>query len=127
MRRRQVLALGAAALPGCIATPEPPERSPTPPNVFVEFTWTGTAYRVDFEYGTDVTEQNTRSLSLYDPEADERTFWVARNRDARATFPLEPGVSLTVEANRDAGLRVVWLAPDGERSATLARNRGEPA
>ena len=123
MRRRQVLALGAASLAGCIASPSPPVQPPSPPNVFANFEWTGDAHRVTFAYGSPVTERNTATLSLVDEAADEEVIWVADDRDARASFPLEPGASTTIAADREAAVRVVWVAPSGDRSATLATNR----
>ena len=123
MRRRQVLALGAASLAGCIASPSPPEQPPSPPNVFADFEWTGDAHRVTFAYGSPVTEHNTATLVLVNETTEEEVFWVAHDRDARASFPLEPGASTTIAADREAALRVVWVAPSGDRSATLATNR----
>ena len=123
MRRRQVLALGAASLAGCIASPSAPEQPHSPPNVFADFEGTGDAHRVTFTYGSPVTEHNTGSLLQVDEAAEAEVLWVAHDRDARASFPLEPGASTTIAADREAAVRVVWVAPSGDRSATLATNR----
>ena len=102
---------------------QPSGATPVPPNVFADFEWTGEAHRVTFAYGSPVTERNTATLVLVDEAAEAEVLWVAHARVARASFPLEPGASTTIAADREAALRVVWVAPSGDRSATLATNR----
>lgn len=118
MRRRQVLAVGATALAGCTASPEPPAYTTSPPNVFLSREWTGSAHRLTFEYGTTVTERNTDELFVRVDETGDRYTWVSVH-DAGQRFPVEPGDTLTVEAEREATLLLIWSAPNGHRSATL--------
>lgn len=119
MRRRQVLAVGAAALAGCTVTPSPPAYSQSAPNVFLSREWTGSAHRLTFEYGTPVTERNTDELYVRVDETADRHTWVSVHGDSGERFPVEPGDTLTVDADREATLLLIWAAPNGHRSATL--------
>lgn len=119
MRRREVLALGAAALAGCTAAPEPPERPLSPPNVYLGHRWTGSAHSLTFEYGTTLTERNTETLYVLGEDSNEEFVWVSRSGPAASSFPLELGDSITIETDREMPLRIIWIAPEGPHSATL--------
>lgn len=119
MRRRQFLAVGVLAIPGCTASPSPPEDRETPPNVFLDFEWTGSAYDVTFEYGTTITERNTNRLAFYDEATGEEVTWVAREEDAIAGFPLAPGATVELDVDRETEQRLVWEPPGGRSSASL--------
>lgn len=125
MRRRQVLALGAVALAGCTASPEPPVVSQSPPNVFLSHEWTGSDHRLTFEYGTTVTERNTDVLAVRVDETGEMHTWVSVHDGTTERFPVEPGDSLTVEAQEQATLLLVWTAPNGHRSTVLDRRTSD--
>lgn len=146
MRRRRVLATGAFALAGCVATPSPPDTSASPPNVFVSYERledgtddsTDDAYRLTFEYGTTVTELNTGRLSVV-VETDAgrtETIWVSSDPESAAdaetatgttTFPLKPGADLDIEAADIVKLVLVWTSPSGRSSSWLDDFEPEPA
>lgn len=127
MRRRRVLALGAAALGGCTASPEPPAYTESAPNVFLSREWTGSAHRFTFEYGTTVTERNTDELAVRVDETGDRHTWVSVHDDSGERFPVEPGDTLTIETDRESTLLLVWSAPNGHRSVVLDRFKaGDP-
>lgn len=119
MRRRQVLAVGVVVIAGCTSSPSPPDDVETPPNVFLDFEWTGSAYDVTFEYGTTITDRNTKRLAFHDEATGDEVVWVAREEDAIAAFPLEPGASVELAVDRETKQRLVWEPPGGRNSASL--------
>jgi hypothetical protein len=138
MRRRQVLAGAAGALPaalaGCLAAPPTTPAAPTtPPNILVEFEWLSArpAYRVTLRRGNRLTAQNTGILAVIADAVDERTVWVrAPDPDGRTdenapdpvgSFPLTPGQDTTL-VQRVPGpttIRVVWTSPDRDSSVNV--------
>jgi hypothetical protein len=138
MRRRQVLAGAAGALPaalaGCLADPPTTPAAPTtPPNIIVGFEWLSErpAYRVTFRRGNRLTADNTGILAVIADAVDERTVWVRApdpdgrtEEDAPATvgsFPLTPGPDTTLvqQVPGPTTIRVVWTSPSRDESVSV--------
>jgi len=141
--RRTVLAAATATLAGCGLAPSPPSTNgypETPPNAFFEFGWDpdGSAYVVEFARGNRLTADNTGALRVRvadaTPDGDAVTTpWVGAvdgvgddgSGDPRADFPLSPGATLRVPFESPGPVRVVWVAPDADRSRAVGRWRRE--
>ncbi|CAI48831.1 uncharacterized protein NP_1480A [Natronomonas pharaonis DSM 2160] len=124
MRRRQVLAAVPVALAGCVAAPEPGPPTGSPPNVFLDVDRHTEGFELRFAYGSPVTDDNTDRLYVTDDAARTETPWVGGD-GAPASFPLEPGAELSVDADPSTEHRLVWVALDGDRSVSLAQFGGE--
>ena len=135
--RRALLAALPTALAGCSLAPRGPttERYPaTPPNIFAEFAWNAerSSFTVTFTQGNRLTPENTGILVVVsETEAGlAETVWVATDEAlaaddlppdaAVADFPLEPGATLTHSVPEQARTRLVWVAPDENRSMAVA-------
>ena len=132
MHRRALLTTLVPALAGCSLAPSSPSTDPYPtsgPNIFVSFDWNPdqSALTVTFDRGNRVTAENTRRLSVVTPDVDHtETIWVDRDgTDSAAAFPLTPGATLTHEIPKPAMTRIVWVAPERNRSRAVAVWRPE--
>ena len=140
--RRTVLAAATATtLAGCGLAPSPPSADgypETPPNTFFGFDWDsdGSAYVVEFVRGNRLTADNTGALRVHvadaTPDGDAVTTpWVGAvdgvgadgPGDPRAEFPLSPGATLRVPVESSGPVRVIWVAPEGDRSRAVGRWR----
>jgi len=130
MRRRALLAALPTALAGCSAVPTGPSTDAypaTPPNVFTTFAWDPdrSALVVEFTRGNRLTPENTALLAVTTvDDPDDRTVWVASADaddpgDPAAEFPLSPGATLAHELPEPARCRLIWTAPDGDRSRAV--------
>jgi len=129
MKRRTVLAVAAGTLGGCLAPAQPPtDRYPsTPPNVLAAFDYRpdGPAYEVRFVRGNRLTSANTGTLEVRGERA-EPVVWASGSRDSAVeAFPVEPGDSLRYPVGGRQTVRLVWNAPDGDRSVLLAETDPE--
>jgi hypothetical protein len=137
VHRRALLAALPTALAGCSLAPAGPttERYPaTPPNIFATFAWhpEPSSFTVTFTRGNRLTAENTGLLTVVTDGSDgyERTVWVATDEAlaaddlaadaAVADFPLDPGAELTHSAPEATRARLVWVAPDENRSMAVA-------
>ena len=137
MHRRALLAALPTALAGCSLAPRGPttERYPaTTPNIFAAFAWDPerSSFTVTFTQGNRLTPANTGMLvAVTDTDGgSERTVWVATDEAlaadgfpadaAAADFPLEPAAELTHAVPEPARTRLVWVAPDENRSMAVA-------
>jgi len=132
VHRRALLTTLVPALAGCSLAPSSPSTEPYPtsgPNVFVSFDWNPdqSALTVTFDRGNRVTAKNTSRLSVVTPGADDtETVWFNHDStDSDAAFPLTPGATLTHEIPEPAMTRVVWVAPERNRSRAVAVWRPE--
>jgi hypothetical protein len=132
MQRRALLASLPTVLAGCSVAPASPSTTAYPasqPNIFVSFNWDSdrSELAVRFERGNQLTAANT-ALLVVRTEADtlHRTVWVASDEvsdrgDPVDTFPISPGASVIHEMPEPAAARLVWVAPDGNRSRAVAQ------
>lgn len=128
MNRRALLAALSPALAGCSLAPSGPSTDSYPtsgPNVFASFDWRPdrSELAVTFDRGNRVTAENTNRLLVRTSGADAaETVWVAREdaTDPVATFPLEPGATLTHELAEPATTHLVWESPDRNASRAVA-------
>ncbi|WP_254279103.1 hypothetical protein [Haloarcula marina] len=128
MFRRSFLTAASVTLAGCGLAPSPPstESYPeSPPNVLLSFAWDPerSVHEIRFSRGSRVTPENTGELLARTVEGDSETVWVSGERDGVADFPLTPGATLTHSVSDRHGVRVVWVAPDEDRSILVGRHR----
>lgn len=119
MRRRSVLSLIPFAFAGCVGSGvETPSRPLGPPNFLASFEWLPerSAYRVTFERGNVLTDENTERV-IVEADPGKRTPW-AGGDDAPTELPLRPGASIVVPAPEPGRVRVVWETRDYYRSST---------
>ncbi|SFR36045.1 hypothetical protein [Halogeometricum limi] len=111
---------GLSALSGCSALA--PGASTPRPTASFSLRWVPdeSVYRVRFEEGETLTAANTGELHVASPGTD--TLW-AGGEDAVASFPLEPGATVRHAVSDRSVVRVVWVSPSGNDSATLAQWR----
>lgn len=128
MDRRALLAGGAAALAGCLplrGDPAPPPENANYPRMLARFAWLPAepSYRVRMVAGNRFTSDNTGSVSVVvDTDEFRETTWVGsteRDPNPAQSFPLDVGDEITVPAARRGTVRVVWQAPEGDRSVSL--------
>ena len=124
MDRRALLTASLAALAGCLplrGDPATPRRNVNHPQMHAGIAWlpAESTYRVRMLAGNRFTAQNTRSVRVVvDADRYREVSWVG-GEDPAQTFPLEVGDELLVPTGAPGTLRVVWTAPDGDRSVAL--------
>lgn len=134
MFRRTFLTAASAALAGCGLAPSGPTTDGyprSPPNVLASFEWrpAESAYLVSFDRGNTLTEANTGSLTVRS-EDGSTTVWVRgevgdddRTGAPVASFPLEPGATVTHGTDGPTEVRLIWASPEGDRSVLLDQHR----
>ncbi|MEF8869709.1 MAG: hypothetical protein V5A85_14390 [Haloarculaceae archaeon] len=131
MDRRALLTASLAALAGCLplrGDPATPRRNVNHPRMHAEIAWLPeeSAYRVRMLAGNRFTAENTRSVRVVvDADRYRRVSWVGGEDPAQA-FPLDVGDELVVPTGSPGTLRIVWTAPDGDRSVALESREDTP-
>lgn len=131
MQRRALLAALPSALAGCSVAPTDPSTTAYPasqPNIFTSSEWDSTRSEltVRFEQGNQLTAANTAMLAIQTgSDGRNRTVWVASDEasdrgDPVDDLPLSPGASVTHSVSESAYTRLLWVAPDGDRTRAIA-------